>query len=179
MHQKVLIQIVMNLPQDTKELEMIAGMGPKTIKKYGDDILDMVIKYRKQHKITKVILPEPLKTPEKQLAAKKNQSGLNTKQISFDMFNNGLSIDQIAEKRELVVSTIQGHLGFFVENGELNIDKLVSPAKQKKIKQILSQVHDNSLKTVRDQLGDKDNYSYGDIKLVISHLKYLACKTST
>ncbi|MCP4673126.1 MAG: helicase, partial [Desulfobacula sp.] len=66
MHQKVLIQIVINLPQNTKELEMIAGVGPKTIEKYGEDILDMVIEYRKQHKITKVILPEPVKTPEKQ-----------------------------------------------------------------------------------------------------------------
>ena len=73
MHQKVLIQIAINLPQNTKELEMIAGVGPKTIKKYGEDILDMVIVYRKQHKITKVILPEPVKTPEKLTAAKKNQ----------------------------------------------------------------------------------------------------------
>ena len=175
MHQKVLIQIAINLPQNTKELEMIAGVGPKTIKKYGEDILDMVIVYRKQHKITKVILPEPVKTPEKQSTAKKSKSGLDTRQISFDMFNNGLSIEKIAEKRELALPTIQGHLGFFIENGELDIDKLVSPEKQKEIKKISSRAHGNSLKTVRDQLGDKKNYSYGDIKLVISHLKYLAC----
>jgi len=108
---------------------------------------------------------------------KKSKSKINTRQISYDMFKRGLSIAEIAEKRDLVQSTIQGHLGFFIENGELDIDKLVSPEKQKKIKKILSQVHDNSLKTVKDQLGDRDDYSYGDIKLVISHLKSLVSGT--
>jgi uncharacterized protein YpbB len=92
------------------------------------------------------------------------------------MLNDGLSISQIAAKRELAESTIEGHLGFFVEKGELNIDKLVSPEKQKAIKETLAQNHDNPLRTIKDKLGDKDNYSYGDIKLVISHLKYLVTK---
>ncbi len=105
---------------------------------------------------------------------KKLKSIFDTKQISFDLFKKGLTIPQISARRELVESTIQSHLGFFVENGEVDIDKLVSPVKQKEIKKILSQVHHNSLKSVRDQLGDNDKYSYGDIKLVISHLKYLA-----
>ena len=176
MHQKVLIQIVINLPQNRSELEKLPGVGPKTIEKYGDDILDMVVEYRKHNKITKVILPEPADIPEKKVSGKKSQPGLDTKQISFDMFNDGLTIPQIATERELVESTIQGHLGFFVENGELDIDKLVSPEKQKAIKEKLSQSHDYSLRTIKDKLGDKENYSYGDIKLVISHLKYLATK---
>jgi len=136
----------------------------------------MVVEYRKQHKITKVILPEPADIPEKKVSGKKSQPGLDTKKISFDMFNDGLSMAQIAAKRELAESTIQGHLGFFVEQGELDIDKLVSPEKQKAIKKTLAQNHDNPLRTVKDKLGSKDNYSYGDIKLVISYLKYLATK---
>lgn len=176
MHQKVLIQIVINLPQNADELEKLPGMGPKTIEKYGEDILDMVVEYRKQHKITEVILPEPADIPEKKISGKKSQPGLDTKKISFDMFNDGLTIPQIATERELVESTIQGHLGFFVENGELDIDKLVSPEKQKAIKATLAQNHDNPLKTIKDKLGSKDNYSYGDIKLVISHLKYLVTR---
>ncbi len=176
MHQKVLIQIVINLPQNTKELEIIAGVGPKTIEKYGDDILDMVIEYRKQHKITEVILPEPAKIPEKKVSAKKGKINFDTRQTSFDMFNKGLSIPEVAAERELVESTIQGHLGFFIEKGELNIDKLVSKEKQEIIKKKLSQTHDYSLRTIKEKLGSKDIYSYGDIKLVISHLKYLACR---
>jgi hypothetical protein len=176
MHQKVLVQIVINLPQNADELEKLPGMGPKTIEKYGEDILDMVVEYRKQHKITKVILPEPADIPEKKVSGKKSQPGLDTKKISFDMFNDGLSMAQIAAKRELAESTIEGHLGFFVEQGELDIDKLVSPEKQKTIKKTLVQNHVNPLRTVKDKLGSKDNYSYGDIKLVISYLKYLALK---
>ncbi len=173
MHQKVLIQIVINLPQNSGELGNIAGVGPKTIEKYSEDILDMVAEYRKQHKITQVILPEPANIPEEKVADKKSKTNCDTKQISLDMFHKGLTISQIATKRELVKSTIQRHLGFYIETGELDIDKLVSPEKQKTIKEKLSQTHDYTLKTIKEKLGNKNNYSYGDIKLVISHLKYL------
>lgn len=50
MHQKVLIQIVMELPVTQKELKGISGVGKKTIENYGDDILEMVESYRKTMK---------------------------------------------------------------------------------------------------------------------------------
>lgn len=50
MHQKVLIQIVMELPSTKKELKGISGVGKKTIENYGDDILEMVESYRKTMK---------------------------------------------------------------------------------------------------------------------------------
>ena len=50
MHQKVLIQIVMELPVTKKELKGISGVGKKTIENYGDDILEMVESYRKTMK---------------------------------------------------------------------------------------------------------------------------------
>ncbi len=45
MHQKVLIQIVMELPVTQKALQEISGVGKKTIENYGDDILEMVKSY--------------------------------------------------------------------------------------------------------------------------------------
>ena len=181
MHQKVLVQIVIYLPENKKELKKIKGVGKVIIGKYGQDILDMVLDYRKQHNITQVILPEPSIMHEQQhskkestsskSSAKKVTSGLDTKQISFDLFNKGLTIAQIAEKREFVKSTIQGHLAFFIEKGKMDIDKLVSFEKQEAIKEELSRTTDNSLKKVKDKL--EIDCSYGDIKLVISHLKYL------
>ncbi len=90
------------------------------------------------------------------------------------MFNKGLSLDRIAEERGLVESTIQRHLGFFVEKGDLDINRLLSPEKQKAIESALTQSTNNSLKAVKQELGDR--YSYGDIKLVLAHQKHLASK---
>ncbi len=59
MHQRVLIQIAIFLPENCTDLEKIKGVGKKTIEKYGRELVDLVASYRKKHRIDKVIVPEP------------------------------------------------------------------------------------------------------------------------
>ena len=47
LHQRVLIQIVVNLPDNRTDLKKIKGVGKKTLKKYGEDILALVAGYLK------------------------------------------------------------------------------------------------------------------------------------
>ena len=56
LHQRVLIQIVVNLPDNRTDLKKIKGVGKKTLEKYGKDILAVVAGYRKKHGIDKVNL---------------------------------------------------------------------------------------------------------------------------
>jgi len=58
LHQRVLVQIVVRLPQNIDELKEINGVGPKTISNYGNDILGLVLAYREKHGIKNVVLPE-------------------------------------------------------------------------------------------------------------------------
>jgi uncharacterized protein YpbB len=90
------------------------------------------------------------------------------------MFNQGWPIDRIAKERGLVESTIQGHLCVFVEKGDLDINRLLSPEKQGAIEAAIANAPDNSLKAVKNELGD--NYTYGDIKLMMAYRKHLASK---
>lgn len=60
---------------------------------------------------------------EKKAAAKKNVK--HTREISLDMFNSGMTIEQIAKERGLVVDTIMGHLAFFVKSGVLDINRVI------------------------------------------------------
>ncbi|MBW2649973.1 MAG: helix-turn-helix domain-containing protein, partial [Deltaproteobacteria bacterium] len=66
--------------------------------------------------------------------------------------------------------TIEGHLAFFVEKGELDIDKLLSPEKQQAIEKELAVDHNNSLSEVKNVLGD--DYSYGEIKMMLACQKH-------
>jgi len=174
LHQRVLIQIVVSLPENTADLKKISGVGKKTIKNYGEELVELVLAYRKKHGIDKVILPKPKKHAKESTQAKKEAPHSNTKQISFDMFNNGLTIAEIAKERDLVLSTIETHLAFFVEQGKLDINKLLSPEKQQAIKKELAAHHDNSLNRVKSALGN--DYSYGEIKMILALQKYLAAK---
>ena len=147
-------------------------MDKKTIEKYGEDLLSLVTAYRKKHGIDKVILPEVKDVPGKKTPPGKSTSGSNTRQISFDMHKQGFTVAGIAEERGLVESTIQVHLCSFIETGDLNINRLLSPEKQAAIDAALDRAPDNSLNVVKNALGE--SYSYGDIKLMMAHRKHLA-----
>jgi len=172
LYQQVLLQIVVYLPDNTTDLKKINGVGKKTIQKYGKELVELVSAYRKKHGIEKVILPEPKKNSEESITANKKVPYSDTKQTSFDMFNNGLTIAKIAQERGLVESTIEGHLAFFMEEGKLDINKFLSPKKQQAIEKELAVDDNNSLSKVKDALGA--DYSYGDIKMMLAFQKYLA-----
>ncbi|MBU8911350.1 MAG: HRDC domain-containing protein [Desulfobacterales bacterium] len=53
LHQQVLIQIVVCLPENTTALKNISGVGKKTIEKYGKELVELVLVYRKKHGIDK------------------------------------------------------------------------------------------------------------------------------
>jgi hypothetical protein len=194
LHQRVLIQIVVNLPDNRSDLKKIKGVGDKTLEKYGQDILERVVDYRKKHSITEVVLPKPKRslkslapTPEqdqkndperKKATSKKSRtndgSPSETVQASFDLFKNGLTVAGIAKERGLVENTIQGHLSFYVENGTIDIDKLLSQEKQKAIKTAMDKLGREAMSPIKTELGD--DYSYGEIKLMTALEKHLSNK---
>jgi len=176
LHQSVLIQIAVNLPETPADLKKIKGIGPRTLEKYGKELADMVSAYRRKNDIAEVVLPEPETAKEQVETEKEKPDHVNTRQVSFDMFQNGLAIAQIAEERGLVKSTIEGHLTHFVEAGELEIGRLLSPEKQQAIAQKLIEMKNSTHKEVKIALGD--DYSYGDIKLVQAYLKYHGSKAA-
>ncbi len=172
LRQQVLLHIVVCLPDNTADLRKINGVGKKTIEKYGKELVELVLAYRKKHGIENVVLPEPKKLSKENPPGKEAEPLFDTKQTSFDMFNNGLTIARIAQERGLVQSTIEGHLAFFVEQGELDINKLLSSEKQQAIEKELAADHNNSLGEVKNALGA--NYSYGEIKMMLACRKHPA-----
>lgn len=169
LHQRVLIQIIVQLPQTLQELKAISGVGPKTVSNYGDDILGQVTAYRKKHGIKEVALPETVQPPPEKTETKEKPPKPDTRQVSFDMFQKGLSPDRIAKERGLVENTVKTHLAGFVETGEIDIDRLIEPEKQAQFKKVQSNQDYSSLKMLKQKLGD--NFSYGDIQLMLAHLK--------
>ncbi len=171
LHQRILIRIVVCLPDNIADLKKINGVGKRTIEKYGEELVELVLAYRKKHKIEKVVLPELKKFPKESTTGKKEAQNSDTKQTSLDMFNKGLTIARIAQTRGLVQSTIEGHLSFFVEKGKLDINKLLSSEKQQAIEKELAIDHNDSLSEVKIALGD--TCSYGEIKMMLACRKYL------
>ena len=172
MHQKTLVQIAVNLPGTLQDLGKIKGIGKHLLEKYGRELVTLVSDYRQEHAILEVTPPGPVQpeTKKKQKAGTKQ----DTKQVSLEMFESNIPVPQIARERGLAITTIEGHLADFVETGRLAIDRLVEPAKRQSIEQRLALVQEHPLREVKEALGD--GCSYGEIKMVMAHLKYLKRK---
>jgi uncharacterized protein YpbB len=158
-----------NLPDTLPGLKKIKGIGKRLAEKYGQDLVALVSAYRREHHIEEVILAAPVQTNTP--LEKEGAATTDTKQISLDMLASGLTIPEIAKERGLVNSTIEGHLAFFIETGQLAIDTLLTADKQQTIRDQLAKATGPSLSEVKLALGD--GTSYGEIKMVLAHLKRL------
>ena len=105
---------------------------------------------------------------EKAVKKEKAPKGESQRQ-TLRMFREGKSIAEIAAERSLTQSTIEGHLASFVETGELSIDSIVSAHHQNVIRATVKAFDKSyTLSEVKAQL--PDDYSYGEIRLVIADM---------
>ena len=153
------------LPLSKKNLLQISGFGKAKVDKYGEDIIDAVENYCTFHNIESR-MDAFIPAPRKQATEKKTSDKPDTKLISFTLFKSGKSINEIAKERNFVAGTILSHLTHFVETGELEISKLLSPEKQQTIKSMMDKLGHIGHKTILENL--PEGYTYSDIKLVIA-----------
>jgi hypothetical protein len=175
LHQRVLIQIAVCLPDTVHALKKIKGLGDKTVGEYGADLVSLVAAYREKHGIEKVNLPEP-RSAALEPKDKKGPAP-DTRQVTFTMFRDGMDLPRIARERGLALSTVESHLCPFVESGELDVEKLLSPEKLRLIEQAITETGGNSSKAVKEILGD--GVSYGEIRMVVAHRTYLGKKMAS
>ncbi|WP_205940982.1 helix-turn-helix domain-containing protein [Pedobacter yonginense] len=99
---------------------------------------------------------------------KKKEPKIDTKLISFELYEQGKTLPEIAKERGFSIATIEGHLAYYVSAQQLDVSKLVKSNKIKNISDAVESQKTKSLGTLRDFLG-KD-YSFGEIKLVLASL---------
>lgn len=103
----------------------------------------------------------------------KKTSSLSTKLTqleTLELWNKGMSVEKIAQARELTKETIINHLCFLAEKGlGVEIDKLVSPERQRKIMVAVKMVGGNKLTPIREALGEE--FSWDEIKLTLAKMK--------
>lgn len=174
--QKAILGIVNLLPVDVDSLVRIPYFGKKGAEKYGEILLDMVNNYVQRNSVQRPEMPEApkKKTKEKMLVAKPDIAAVETpkqetKEVSYSMFLQGMTIEEIAKARELVTGTIAGHLEHYVRSGAIRVNDLIRQEKVNIIAQYLQQHADaKSITLIKAGLGD--DVSYADIRLVMASL---------
>jgi ATP-dependent DNA helicase RecQ len=159
-----LMELATYLPFNKEEFSRISGFGEVKLEKYGKQFWEAVAAYCREHNLKSRI---HLKTPKRQRAERET----DTKQQTFELFQQGNTVEKIAEIRGLNVITIEGHLAFYVGQGSIPIERIMDVSKVPAIQQAIQQVGGQALTPIKQLLGE--TYSFGEIRLVMSHLSFL------
>ena len=153
-------------PASLEKLKMIYGFGRRKLDSFGQEVIGLINNYRKDHELKITPIPELVKLKK---APKKN-----TKQISFELWQEHKDVEKVAAEREFAVSTIMEHLAHHVGNGELPVTDFVDEEKLKLITAFFKENGEMTLGEAKNLVGDA--YSYTDLRFVQQHLVYLANK---
>jgi len=180
--QKTILELVKELPASVSELKAVKGFGLKKIKAFGEEILTIIRAYRSGNGMEnpKDLLDESIDEVEKNVPPKKEkteeektqkQEKVSTKQISYEMFLAGKTIKEISEERQLAATTIEGHLTYFIETGEIKAEKLIDSVKLTSILNYLKNKTVETLTEAKNDLGDE--FTFGEIRIAIAVKKAL------
>lgn len=88
----------------------------------------------------------------------------DTYEITFELYEQGKTIEEIARERQLGVSTIEGHFAKLIRQEKIDITAVLDPKRISEIEGYLEGTEGKTLGTIKDELGDK--VSYSELKLV-------------
>ena len=179
-----LLAISNHLPQNYDELRMMPGIGATTVKRYGDELLDIVDSFMAEAGNLKMIpLPEKNEKKEKTDRQRKPQpSKGDSVRLSCEMFLSGKSIDEICADRTLKRGTVEGHL---LEGLDLRdnttVDRLVNNETRRHIEDYLTKTDTASmtLSEIREAIGG--DIEWFELRVVAGHLNRLkqGCASTT
>ncbi|MBE2289272.1 MAG: DNA helicase RecQ [Chitinophagaceae bacterium] len=163
-----IVELATYLPVNFEELKHISGFGDYKVSRYGAAFISAIGRYMAEYKVpSKMHFKKP--KPVKKERTEKPAPG-SSMDMSLQLFNEGASIEEIAEQRRLSVGTIEGHLAAFIASGDLSITKVLPFDKLRAILEMVETTGQyTAAKPIKDLLGD--DYTYGEIRMVLEHYK--------
>lgn len=91
---------------------------------------------------------------------------VDTKKVSFDLYKEGKTIEQIAEERKMVTMTIEGHLAHYAGLGMVDVKLFVDEEKMKNIITVSKTLDTTLFGPIKQSLGDE--YTYSEIRFAMA-----------
>jgi ATP-dependent DNA helicase RecQ len=160
-----LVEIARYLPRNRESFRRISGFGEMKIRKYGNEFCDVVTQYCRRNGLSSKM---HLKT--EQGPARRFEKDSDTKRLTLELFRKGNSIEKIGALRKLTVSTVETHLAYYIRQGQLKIGDVLAAPEIAVIRRAIDNAENSLLTTIKSRVGD--DYSFGQIKLVLADMEY-------
>lgn len=116
-------------------------------------------------------VPEIAKSKKKSAKSKTpKEKGPNTREVSFGLFQQGKTLEEIAKERELVVTTVESHLSTYVAQGKIEVNRFIDKKKLKNIVKVAEKLETYNLGPIKQALGDE--YTYSELRFAMADLIY-------
>ncbi|MDD2821421.1 MAG: helix-turn-helix domain-containing protein, partial [Flavobacterium sp.] len=136
-------------PMSENELLAIDGVGKAKLEKYGDAFIKVIQDFQKAK------------------GTKKKKEATTYKE-TLELYKNGFSVEEIAQKRKLGLSTIMSHLAkLYVDGADIDLESFISKEEVSQIAEAQIKLESpNALKPYFDYFEEK--IDYGKIRLALA-----------
>ncbi len=153
----VLTDISNYLPTEESELRRIKGMGDDKMKNFAAELLTIVDECITQYGYNKnkeTFIEKP---------SKEKKQKVDTYEVTYELFQEGKTMPQIAEMRGLSVRTIESHIVKLISLDKIPLSVLSTEERIKTLQKYMDEHPNNDLKPTFDAFDGK--YTYAEIKL--------------
>lgn len=159
-HDSTLKLMAQQQPITLQAFKQLSGVGDRKLAQYGEQFIAVIQAYQQDRPPVENLIAIPTTPHPLNILS-------GTQLQTFELFQQGLTVEDIAQKRNLKPTTILTHLSDAIAAGqELAIDRLVSTEAQAQISEAIATVGTDSLRTIFDHL--QEQYTYGEIRLVVA-----------
>ena len=143
---KTLKLMASELPTTENEFLAISGVGMSKMEKYGEEFMNVIRKFKS--------VAKPRKTP--------------TTKKTFALYKENLTPKEIAEKRDLSITTIFSHLSqLYTEGKDVELEKYVTKEIIDKVRVVFNEFNQKmELKPIYEKLNEE--VSYSEIRISIT-----------
>ena len=90
----------------------------------------------------------------------------STYRVTKEMIEQGLSVEEIAQKRGMAAGTVYGHIAQLVGQGDFDAKRFVEETKYATIMEYFDSADDAKLSNAKDVLGDE--YEFWELRTVLA-----------
>lgn len=151
-HDSTLREMACRLPGRTEDLLQIPGIGERKKEHYGDRFITVIVQYAIEHGLQ-------LQQPAVTASAAVRDEKVPSHHLTYQMYGEGNTLEEIAAARELGIITIQDHLlRCYTEGMPVNLHTFVTPEQQKLVEEAAAQAGTDRLRPIKDLLPSEIDY---------------------
>ena len=153
-------------PVNKKEMLNIKGVGESKLNKYGEEFIQIIKKYMSENNIElkeEILYNEEVdittKNEGKVSSIKETEDKVPSYVITYNMYKEGKSVEDIIKDRQLKSLTVQEHiLKCAYEGFEVNLDDFIPKHHEALIIEVIEKIGASKLKPIKDALPKEIDY---------------------